>query len=201
MSVINIELSELDLERVVDQFAATERQVRLAKTRALRRTASWLRKQVLGRAAKDLRIPLRSLAGRSYVSKIGQGDDEITLTIGTLPVNAAKIGNPAQTARGARAGRRTYPGAFVQKIYFAEERVWIRKGSKHYNPASYPTQGRKSRTYAPMPGQLLGRFPVVQAAVPINDVVEQVAESHEAVVSTQFLHNLERELNYEVNVR
>jgi hypothetical protein len=199
MGVINIELTDNDLDRVADYYAASEHQIRLARTRALRKTVSWLQRQVLSEAAKRQRIPVRSLQGRSYATRVGPQDDGATLTIGTMPVDAMQIGNPAQTSKGVRVGRRTYPGAFVQKVFSGQEKVWIRKGSKHFNPGRYPSG--TGRHQSSLPGALMGRFPVVRAAVPINDAVEQVAASHESLIASNFIKNFEHELNYEVNVK
>ncbi|MDA3970270.1 MAG: hypothetical protein PF442_02860 [Desulfobulbaceae bacterium] len=199
MSVIDIELTDNDLDRVIELYDATEKQVRLARTRALRKTASWLRREVLSRTAKQKRIPARALQGRAYTSKVGPQDDGVIVTIGTMPLDVMNVGNPAQTAKGVRVGRQSYPGAFVQKIFSGQEKVWIRKGSKHYDPARYPVNRKKGPNT--LPGELMGRFPVVRAAIPINDVVEVSAERYESLIRGDFMKNFKHELNYEVNVK
>lgn len=199
MSIIRIDLTDDDLDQVADYFDATKRQVRLARTRALKKTAAWLRRQVLSAAAKHQRIPLRSIKDRAYVSNIGPSDDAITLAIGTMPVDVFNVGNPAQTANGVRVGRHFYPGAFVKSIYTGQEKVWIRKGSKHYSPVRYPVAKRNQA--ATLPGHLMGRFPVVRAAVPIHAEVERVAEVEESEIAPTFLRHFQHELNYEVNVK
>ncbi|MDH5525152.1 MAG: phage tail protein [Desulfobulbaceae bacterium] len=196
-----IEIDDGDLDRVVSQFAATQKQIEVARVRALRKTGRQVGKLILAKVAKKERMPRRALHNRVFVHPVKPGDDEAAIFIGTMPIDATMIGNPAQAARGVRVGRHSYPGAFVQSIYTNTPKVWIRLGSKHYDPARYPTRSRKGDRGGLSDPALMGRFPVVKAAVPIDGVVEDVAENLAADVPPMFLKNFEHELNYEVNVK
>lgn len=197
--MIRIEIDDRDVDRVLDQFHAEAEKVERARTRALRKTGYWFRNQVLREAAKALRIPQRSMKNRFYLSRVGREDEEVTLTIGVLPVPAFRLATPRQTPRGTRVGRRFYEGAFVGKVYNNVEKVWIRKGSRHYDPEKYPTIRRAGDRFEDP--SLRGRFPVVRAAVPIDEVVEKVATKQKMSIANRYLTLLERELNYEVNVK
>lgn len=197
--MIRLPIDDRKIDAVLDQFHASVKQVELARTRALRKTGYWFRTQVLRAAAKVLRIPQRSMKNRFYLSKVGRGDESVILKIGVLPIPAFKLATPRQTPRGSRVGRRFYEGAFVGRVYSNVEKVWIRKGSRHYDPEKYPTIKRAGDRFADP--SLRGRFPVVRAAVPIDAVVEKVATREQEFIANRYLTLLERELNYEVNVK
>ncbi len=198
--MIRIDIEESAIDAEVARFTATVEQAETARLRALRKTAKWMSKKVIQAVAKKERMPQRALHNRVFVSKIGRGATEADVFIGTMPVDATRIGRPVQTGSGVKVGRQSHPGAFVGRIYTGKEKVWIRLGSKYYDPARYPTRHRKGDRFGGNPS-LLGRFPVVKAAVPINDTVEEVVEMFEADVPAEFFKHLRHELNYEANVR
>jgi len=198
--VIDIGVNNVALERMAADFAATPQQIEMARGRALRETAKWVRRVSLRNAARKLRIPQKSLQYRFYLSKIPRGASEAELRIGTLPIPVSRVGNPRQSAKGTKVGRLPFfRGAFIGEIYSSQEKVWIRKGSPHYDPARYPVI-RQNRPSTLRPGAS-GRFPVVRAAVPIDDVVEKTADDLEGLLPGRFEHEFGRALNYEVNIK
>jgi hypothetical protein len=78
--------------------------------------------------------------------------------------------------------------------------VWIRLRSKHYSPELYPTKRRPGDRGLGDQG-LRGRFPVVRAAVPIDEVLERVVDRDGDAISEEFLKVLTQELNYYTNIR
>lgn len=198
--MIKIEVDDSAMESEIASFGATVRQVEAARLRTLRKTAQWLGKQIVREVARKERMPLLALHGRVFVSKIANGATEADVFIGTMPVDATRIGRAVQAASGAKVGRHAYPGAFLGRIYSGKEKVWIRLGSKHYDPARYPTQHRKGDRSGGDRG-LMGRFPVVKAAVPIDGIVDDVVERIGTDVQHRFLTTFRHELNYEVNVK
>ncbi|NDY41254.1 hypothetical protein G3N55_00115 [Dissulfurirhabdus thermomarina] len=197
--MIDVRIDIREIERASSMFAATIREADLARTRALRRTAREIRTQVRREAARELRIPQRALSGRLYLSRVRPGDEAAALWIGTLPVPAVAVGRPRQTKKGVRVGRRSWRGAFVARIY-GREQVWIRRSSRHYDPALYPTRHRAGDRFGAA-GHLRGRFPVVRAAVAVDGVVEAVVRRAAPRVPGLYARKWDQELNYVLNVR
>lgn len=177
---------------------ATEEQIEMARTSALRKMRKRVETMVKRLAAKRLRIPQKAIAGRFFSSNIRPGDDELSVWIGTWAVSPFSIGSPRQTATGVRVARRFYPGAFLGLVYSGQEKVWIRLHSKHYSPELYPTQHRPGDRGL---GEHRGRFPVVRAAVPIDTVMSEVLDDHGDEIGAEFEKLYAQELNYYANVK
>ena len=147
-------------------------------------------------------MPQRASSGRFFGSRGTGEDDHVRVWIGTADVDAMTLGRASQNRRGVRVGRRSYRGAFLARIYTNREKVWIRRSSRHFDPDRYPTRRQHRRGYhGNLPASMRGRFPVVKAAVPIDDTVQAVIKDQEAEFETIFLKHYRHELNYLVNVR
>lgn len=197
--MINIGLDTRQLDEIAKKLAGTEEQICSARTRALRKTAMHVRTLVKKAVASRERIPQKAIASRFIIPRMPKGADEITVWMGTWNVSPFAIGQPTQTRLGVRAGRRSYRGAFLKKIYTGTEKVWIRLRSPHYSPDLYPTQKQHHAGYRGnlAPGQT-GRFPVVKAAIPIDQTVNDVVDKNADAIQAEFLKKFEQELNYEV---
>jgi hypothetical protein len=94
--------------------AATDR----ALARALRKLATWLRRQTLRAAAMAAAVPQKFLlqALRFHVSLAREAGRlvGVAVWVGTNPVGVHRLGAVrwSQRMRGARVGRRGYPGAW-----------------------------------------------------------------------------------------
>lgn len=198
--MIRLEIDDSAVDAEIVRFMATVKQAEAARLRALRKTANWFGRQVVAEVARKERMPRTALRGRVHVSKISSGDTEAEVFVGTMPVDVTRIGRPAQSGTGVRIGRHAYPGAFLGRIYSGKEKVWIRLGSKHYDAGRYPTIHRSGDRFGG-DRRLLGRFPVVKAAVAIDGVVDTVVDRLSPEVQTRFLADFRHELNYEVNVK
>jgi len=193
------------LDQLIERMAATDHQIELARTSALRKMRKRFETRVKGLAAKKLRMPQKALADRFFSEKIDPGDDELRLWVGTWNVSPFSIGSvsvygtPGKTG-GVKAGRRTYRGAFIGSIYSGEQKVWIRLHSPHYSPELYPTKYRPGDRGLGDTG-LRGRFPVVRAAVPIDAIISEVLRTEGDSISQEFVKVFEQELNYYVNVK
>lgn len=203
MTLLALDIDQEMLERRADLAGATDQQLRAAITSALRKMETRVETRIKRRAAKTLRIPQRSLENRFFSKSIQPGDSELKVWIGTWHLSPFAIGSPRTygtpcRSGGVKVGGRTYPGAFLAKIYTVEEKVWIRLSSKHYSPELYPTK------YRPGDRGLGGdksRFPVVRAAVPIDDVMRDVIEQEGPQILQEFDKVFLAELNYQVNVK
>lgn len=196
--MLQLDLDMTAIEEMIDLVGATDSQLNRARARALRKIKTTVETRVKREAAKKLNIPQRAIDDRFFSDNIAPGDDEMTLWIGTWAVDPFSIGSPVQSAIGVKVGRRSYPGAFLAKIYSSKEKVWIRLHSKHYSADLYPTRYRPGdQGLAP----LRGRFPVVRAAVPIDGIIGDILDKEGGFFANQFAAIFERELNYEVTLK
>lgn len=195
--MLSIDVDTAALARQKDTFGATDKQFDTARLRTLRKTQRFIETAIKREASKELNIPQKSIADRFFTNKLNPGDEELTVWVGVWAVDPFSIGRPTQSRAGVRAGRRSYPGAFLAEIYSAQQKVWIRLHSPYYSPELYPTKKRPGNRG----GQQSGRFPVVRAAVPIDAVVARVLSREADSFARQFETIFIRELNYEVNVK
>jgi hypothetical protein len=94
-------------------------QAERALVRTINKTLNWARTQGLRALARAHDIPIKALRSRRRgrvfrVSRVGLANGAVWF--GTLPVRAAYVGTPRQTRLGARAGRHSFPGAFVARM-------------------------------------------------------------------------------------
>jgi hypothetical protein len=203
--MIDVQVDQAAMERAIQMFGSTANQVELARASALRKMRRRVETAIKREAAKDLRIPQKALGGRFFSNTIKKGDDVLKVWIGTQPLSPFDVGAvrlygvPGKTG-GVKAGRRTYRGAFLASIYTGREKVWIRLHSRHYSPELYPTKRRPGDRGLGDAG-LRGRFPVVRAAVPIDEVLERVVERDGEDILADFVKVFTQELNYYTNVR
>lgn len=199
----SVEIDPTALDKVIGGMNATEDQIEKARISALRKMRSRFETKVKQVVAKKLRLPQKALSGRFFSENIQPGDDELRLWIGTWAITPFSIGSispygiPGKTG-GVKVGRRTYRGAFLANIYSGQTKVWIRLHSKHYSPELYPTKYRPGdRGLA----DLQGRFPVVRAAVPIDEIIAEVLEQEGDAIAAEFGKVFAQELNYYLNVK
>lgn len=201
--MFNLDIDPNIFDQMSAMIGASAEQVDAARTSTLRKMRKRFETHVKRRAAKSLRIPQKALEGRFYSRAINQGDDTLRIWIGTWNISPYAIGSPnvygtPGKSGGVKVGRLSHPGAFLAKIYSAQENVWIRLRSKHYSPELYPTKRR--------PGDrgvsgMRGRFPVVRAAVQIDAVIRDVLMQDGDSMAQEFEKVFGQELNYQVNVK
>lgn len=154
--MIAVELNSKDLQRIADEFAASEKDIRRAFSRALGRTSRKLRTEARKalreglklRAASVLKARLRLARYRPRGS--GMGASQLWVGLNDLPATAFK-GTPRETASGARVGDRQFPGAFVGRGRDSGKKIVFRR------------RGRK-------------RLPVYAETVPIQDEANAILE-------------------------
>ncbi len=200
--MLKVAINQDLLDQRIDLAAATEYQVNAARTSALRKFRKRFETRVKRAAAKELRLPIKAIGDRFFSSSVEPGDEELKLWIGTWDVSPFSIGSPQAygvpgKSGGVKVGRRRYLGAFLGRIYSGKDNVWIRLHSKHYSPELYPTKHR--------PGDRGlaggGRFPVLRAAVPIDDTIAKVLATDGEEFAREFETLFFQELNYQVNVK
>ena len=202
--MLGIAIDNAPLDEMIDALGATDKEAEAARTSTLRKIRKRIETRVKRQAAKKLRIPQRAIGDRFFSNRIEPGDDVLKLWIGTWNLSPFSIGMPTAygvpgKSGGVRVGRRTYPGAFLGRIYSGQTKVWIRLGSKHFSRDLYPTRYRPGDRFGDP--SLRGRFPVVRAAVPIDGVIEEVLDQEGDAIAADFERVFFQELNYQVNVK
>lgn len=210
---VGIELRGATFDQIVHQFAAMPDQVRRARARALRKTQTWFKTRVRRELAKKARVPVKSVADRFYTSMVRPKDAEAKIWAGAWNLDAAGTGKPRQVggrsfkgkkARTQLAGvkvgnRRFYRGAWIGSPYGGREKVWIRLSSSWFSRGLYPTEYRAGSRFGD--SGLRGRFPVVRAAIPIEEELERLFDQYGDQAETEFFKRFSQELNYELNVK
>lgn len=133
MSLLHFEIDGGEVEQIVLDLGATEKQVKLALHRALMRTATTLR--VLGSRYLKNELGLRTIAllrrrMKSLKMKITDGDG-FTLWFGLndMPVSWFK-GTPKETTTGAVSGGQEFAGGFVGKSTFKKRKTIFKRQGK-----------------------------------------------------------------------
>jgi len=205
--MIDVSVDPAAVQEVIRRFGSTIDQVELARASALRKMRKRVETAVKRAASKELGMPQKALGGRFFSNKIKKGDDVLKVWIGTQPVSPFKLGavgvfgEPGRPFSGVMVGKRKYRGAFLASIYTSRQKIWIRLNSKFYSPELYPTMKRSGDRGLSDDPSLKGRFPVVRAAVPIDEVLEAVVDRDGDTILADFEKVFIQELNYYTNVK
>lgn len=133
--MLHFDLERSDLERVAETIGATDKQVKFAMSRAMRRTEATLRKMsskglpnLLGlRTAAVLRKRLKSIKIRAAANEAGMA---LWYGLNDLPISSFK-GRPKNTSSGASFRDKEFDGAFVGKSKAkSKNTIFKRKGSE-----------------------------------------------------------------------
>lgn len=201
--MLEVSIDQELLNSRADLLGATDMHIEDARISALRKMRKKIETLVKRRAAEVLDMPQRALGDRFFSDSVEPGDHELTVWVGTWGLSPFAIGAPEVYGVPGKSGgvevrKRKYPGAFLSQVYTPETKVWIRLYSKHYSPALYPTNYRPGDRGV---GGLQGRFPVVRAVVPIDDVIRTVFDLEGDQIAKDFEKLFLAQLNYQVNVR
>ncbi|BCL59966.1 hypothetical protein DGMP_06590 [Desulfomarina profundi] len=152
--------------------ALTKKRMKLAMGGALQKTASFAGKKVKRDIATRLKLPQKALENRIHVRTFKK-DGVLRVWIGTEHLFPYSVGVPSvygktRKSGGVKVRRLRWPGAFMPKKAFNPGSVWIRMSSAKYTPELYPGKGFTARGKYDDP-----RFPIVQAVIEIEDLVEE----------------------------
>lgn len=125
-----------ELKRIADEFEASERDLKFAYSRALRRTAQTmktlarkgLRTELQLRTAAELR---RRLQGFRFKRGKGLGEVKMWFGLNDMRVSAFK-GRAARTGAGASFADHDFPGAFIARNSKGRPTVMRRATQKAY---------------------------------------------------------------------
>lgn len=183
------------------EIEAWPREAGIATTRAIRGTLKWLQTRTKKEGAVELKVPQKALTRRLVTSRLRNGETSGKLWAGTWNISPFAVGKPSQGKTGVTGipGRR-YKGAFLGSVYGGRDSIWMRSGSKHFDPLLFP--GRKSGGGPrSVPTQLRHRFPVAKASIIIDETMAAVFDRDEAAIQAEFNKQLLKELNFELRVK
>ncbi len=131
--MLPFDFDDSELAKITDEYAATPKQVDLARGRAAKRTAATIRK--ISSVGLRTELGLRNataLRRRIKEFRVGKGRNTLKLWYGVndLPVSAFK-GRAQKTAGGIKIGETMIHGAFFAKFQ-GKRRVMVRYGSKRW---------------------------------------------------------------------
>jgi hypothetical protein len=131
--MIHFDIDWRDLNTIGNELGATEKQVKFALSYALRRTVSrlrtlstrGLRDELALRRVSDLRNRLKSIRLRK-----GKGEGaQLWYGLNDMPVSWFK-GTPKQGSDGAQFRNQEFPGAFVARSRFKNQKTVLKRAGK-----------------------------------------------------------------------
>ncbi len=147
--MLHFDIDWSGLNDIGDQLGATEKQVKFALSRSLRRTEASLRR-LSSKGLSDA-LQLRAMSSlrkrlKSIRIKAPTNGDSATLWYGLndLPVSSFK-GRPYQTDTGADFKGKSYPGAFVAHSRIKGKRTIFKREGKsrlHIREQLYPIEDK-----------------------------------------------------------
>ena len=172
------------LDALEDALTASPSDVRRAERRALRRTITWVRKQMLREGAQEFRVPQARLKKANRAS-ISTADHGARSWLGIDPIRAGYLGKPRQQKRGARVGKHTFPGAFVASMASGYTGIFTRRDAAA-SATGVDSKGRPRKGRLPLEEQ------VVKAENGISDSFMQwLAANADQRLLKEFVQNLE----------
>ena len=180
--MIRLNITADGLDQVAARIGAYPFEIEAASKRTVSKATRFAVGEVRKGISASLGIPQKVLRDRRRIaSRPG------LVWVGIKPIAAAYLGKPRQTKRGAKAGRMSYPGAFVSKTSSGHVGIFRR-----VLPSTRWSKGR-SRKWAP-------NLPLEEVKEPITGasaIVESVRQKTADRIPVLF----RQELNFEVNVR
>lgn len=130
--MIHFDIEWNDLLRIADELGASEKQIKLALARALKRTASKLRTLSARGLRDELELKrLNALRKRLKSVKLRGGVEGVKLWYGLndMPVSWFK-GKPTQNKDGATFRNVNFPGAFVASSRYTKGKTIFKRTGK-----------------------------------------------------------------------
>lgn len=194
-AMITLQPSATDMQAFKDFAALVPKAAAAAQRRAINKTLRWLRTHIARAVSSKERIAVAAVRQRLRAYPIN-GNGQGKLWFGINPIESSRIGRARQNRSGVSVAGRRYQGAFFKKVYGGQADIWIRTGSKHFNPADYP-ETRQGKRRSGFVAENDNRFPLAKAKVSLDDVRPQF-EQWVAKADERLLVVLEQELNFEL---
>lgn len=161
-------------ETIIDALDLTAKAARKVTVRALNDTARWFKANAGKEVAKATGVPSTVLKKRFFIRKPSYNGLPVsaTISVNLYDIKAKDLGRLAQLARGARAGKFLFDGAFVATMN-------AKRGQSVYQ--------RKTRQ----------RFPVKEMGVEIKTKAEPVLEQLLRVTPAYYEQRFTHQMNFE----
>lgn len=170
--MLKIELDfEDSIENALEGLDRTDKAVKRASDRAVRKVLAWARREIQTAVAKDADIPGRAVKFRlrhRFDNKTKSG----LIWMGLNPISAHHAGKPRQSKAGVSVRKHRFPGAFVADVN--GPKVFIREGDE--------------------------RLPIRLETIDIETAGELAARRMEPRVNRRLMALMEQELNYAMNI-
>jgi len=180
---VDLHIDAQDWDRQADKMiqalgGPNSRYFERAANRAIRKTGRWLRTQVARAVAKDAGIPVTRFRKMRVSLRYDRQQWSASLWVGTNPFPAWRAGKVKWTRRmrGARAGRKQFPGSFSWKPYGGKAPIFRRKTAASDSDVEVVT-------------------------VELDAAAEEHARRIERRALSRFRVVLQQELNYEMSKR
>jgi len=170
--MIKFETSKGDLDKIAREFEADKKEVEKASKRALKKTANWIKTQVVKELSRATGIKQKIIRDRLKVKSLK--DLKASVWSGLNRISLMRL-DPKQNKKGVRAGKLFRQSAFLSPI---------RKGSSKL--IVYKRRGKE-------------RLPVDKQMVDIYEAGKQILESYiDTKAWERFLVIFRQEMKFQV---
>ncbi len=171
---MQIDINTAGMDTLVRRFRALPKQAERAEKRAVGKTTTKARSELVKDVARQNQITQKIIRRFRSARKISRSRLTGIAWLGYRPIKASYVGKPRQTKRGVRVRRFFFEGAFVATMPSGHTGVFKRKGKE--------------------------RLPIVEQVIELQRAV-QSADSVRDRMGDEFIKRFQQELNFEVNVK
>lgn len=169
---VNLNLDKQDFADLVRTLGLTEERLQAAGSRAVRKTAQWVKTHLARNLSKELQIVQKVIRQRLRVYLRDRRSLQAKVWLGLYRVRASRIGRPRQTRAGVSVGRHRFPGAFIASMKSGHEDVYQRRGD--------------------------ARLPIDIVQLEIAEQAEKALQEVSRKADARLMVLMEHEINYEI---
>ncbi len=195
-------------EDLTAHLIGLEKQVEWAVNSAIKKVARWLRTHSVREIGRELNITQAVLKRRYRFSDVGKGfNRKVNIWVGLLAIAAHEAGKASKNPAGVKVRGRQFDGAFLQRIYGSEEKVYIRaSANRKYGHTTTTEGGRDWARYSrpklnSVRAEYGDRFPVQVVGIDIEEPALEVLQRFESRLNSEYTRILGQELNYAIHVK
>lgn len=117
-----------NISQIISNIDNYGSKVRLATTRALNKTALWLKAQAAKEISKEKQIKLNLIRKRLRIFKAKTSRLDVLIRANLYDIRASSLGKMKQTRTGAKAGKHEFTGGFIATMPRGNRGIFKRKG-------------------------------------------------------------------------
>ena len=188
------------LEQSILTLSETPKNLSRAQARAIKKTLKSVESEISGKVAKQVGITKKSLKAYKRVHTRNKRDmvnpgGSFFMGLDPLPASALK-GSPVSEDWGVKKGAYLFEGAFYRKVFGAQPKIWVRRGSRGDRKNSVYLKRSSVKKWNSSKGD--GRYPVAQAAINIDQHGYQAFDQMRGSIKSLFKKRFAQEANYEL---